>query len=254
MTPDWDPRQYLRFADERLRPAIDLIARIDHPNPRRLVDLGCGTGTAMPVLLARFPNAELVGVDNSPAMLAKVSSAGFTVQLADISTWSPPEPVDVIFSNAALHWLPDHAALFPRLLTNLLPGGILAIQMPAMHNEPVRTLQSAVAASGPWSKQLSGVTSAPPILEPSAYYDLLSDRVSAIEIWVTQYLHVLRGKDPVVEWAMGTSLRPYVDKLAPAERTDFIAAYSKALRPHYPLRSDGTVLLAFRRLFLLARK
>ena len=251
---DWDPLQYLRFADERLRPAVDLAVRIDHACPKRVVDLGCGTGSALPVLAARFPNAELVGVDSSPAMLEKARAAGFSAQLGDIAAWSPPEPVDVIFSNAALQWLPGHSALFPRLLTCLAAGGILAVQMPAMHNEPVRALQPVVASSGPWSQQLSGVASAPPILEPAAYYDLLSDRVSAIEIWVTQYLHVLRGKDPVVQWAMGTSLRPYLDALQPRDRPEFIAAYSKALRPHYPLRADGTVLLAFRRLFILARK
>lgn len=251
---DWNPQQYLRFADERLRPAVDLAARMDHACPRRVIDLGCGTGSALPVLAARFPEAELVGVDSSPAMLEKASSEGFTTQLADIGTWSPPEPVDVIFSNAALQWLPDHASLFPRLLSCLAPEGILAVQMPAMHNEPVRALQSIVASSGPWSQQLSGVTSAPPILEPAAYYDLLSGRVSAIEIWTTQYLHVLRGKDPVVQWAMGTSLRPYLDALRPSDQPEFIAAYSRALAPHYPPRADGTVLLAFRRLFILATK
>jgi trans-aconitate 2-methyltransferase len=251
---DWDPRQYLRFADERLRPAIDLAVRIDHECPKRVVDLGCGTGNALPVLAARFPNAEVVGVDSSPAMLEKARTAGFSAQLADIAAWSPPEPVDVIFSNAALQWLPGHSALFPRLLTCLAAGGILAVQMPAMHNEPVRALQPVVAASGPWSQQLSGVASAPPVLEPAAYYDLLSERVSAIEIWVTQYWHVLRGKDAVAQWAMGTSLRPYLDALQPSDRPEFIAAYSKALRPHYPPRADGTVLLPFRRLFILARK
>jgi len=187
-------------------------------------------------------------------MLEKARTAGFTTQLADIETWSPVEPVDIIFSNAALQWLPDHTVLFPRLLTCLAPEGILAIQMPAMHNEPVRALQSIVASSGPWSLQLSGVISAPPILEPAAYYDLLSERASAIEIWITQYLHVLHGKDPVVQWAAGTSLRPYLDALQPNDQPGFIAAYSKALRPHYPPRADGTVLLAFRRLFILAKK
>jgi trans-aconitate 2-methyltransferase len=253
-TPDWDPRQYLRFADERLRPAIDLAARIDHPCPKCVIDLGCGTGSALPILSARFPNAKVVGVDSSPAMLKKASSAGFTTVIANIAAWSPPEPVDVIFSNAALQWLPDHAALFPRLIDCLASGGILAVQMPAMHHEPVRALQSAVASSGPWSKRLEGIASAPPILEPTAYYDLLSERVSAVEIWITQYLHILRGADPVVQWAMGTSLRPYLDALRPGDRQRFIAAYSKALRPHYPERADGTVLFPFRRLFLLAVK
>jgi len=219
-----------------------------------VIDLGCGTGNALPVLVDRFHNAEVVGVDSSPAMLDKARTAGYTTQLADIATWSAPKPVDVIFSNAALQWLPDHASLFPRLLTCLASGGVLAVQMPAMHDEPVRALQSRIASSGPWSRQLSGVTSAPPILEPAAYYDLLSERVSAIDIWITQYLHVLRGKDPVVQWAMGTSLRPYLDALRPSDQPHFLSAYSKALRPHYPPRADGTVLLAFRRLFILVRK
>jgi trans-aconitate 2-methyltransferase len=187
-------------------------------------------------------------------MIERAESTGIATCLADIATWSPPEPVDIIFSNAALQWLPDHAALFPRLLTCLAPGGILAVQMPAMHNEPVRTLQRDIASSGPWLKKLSGVTSAPPILEPAAYYDLLSDRVSAIEIWTTRYWHVLRGKDPIVEWAMGTSLRPYLDALSQNDQHEFLAAYSRALRLYYPLRADGTVLLPFRRLFILAGK
>jgi trans-aconitate 2-methyltransferase len=253
-TLDWNPQQYLRFSEERLRPAVDLAARIDHACPKRVVDLGCGTGNALPVLAARFPEAELIGVDSSPAMLKKANSTGFKTQLADIATWSPPEPVNVIFSNAALQWLPDHKALFPRLLTCLAPEGVLAVQMPAMHHEPVRALQSIVASSGPWSQQLSRVTSAPPILEPTAYYDLLSEHVSTIEIWMTQYLHVLRGKDPVLQWTTGTSLRPYLDALRPSDRAGFMAAYSKALRPHYPPRADGTVLLPFRRLFIIAKK
>jgi trans-aconitate 2-methyltransferase len=252
--PDWDPEQYLRFADERLRPAIDLAARIVHPHPKRVVDLGCGTGSALALLSARFPGVELVGVDSSPVMLDKARSAGAKTVLADIAKWSPPKPVDVIFSNAALHWIADHAALFPKLLACLTPGGILAVQMPAMYNEPVRTLQAAAAASGPWSAQLAGVASAPPILEPEAYYDLLSARAASIEIWITRYLHVLRGEDPVVQWAMGTSLRPYLDALSPSDRPGFLAAYSALLQPHYPRRADGSVLLPFRRLFLLLKK
>jgi trans-aconitate 2-methyltransferase len=143
--------------------------------------------------------------------------------------------------------------LFPKLLDMLAPGGILAVQMPAMHDAPVRALQPVIASSGPWSGRLKGVASAPPILEPAAYYDLLVERVSGLEIWVTEYLHVLRGEDPVVQWAAGTSLRPYLDALPPEEQAGFIAAYAKALRPHYPQRADGTALLAFRRLFIVAK-
>ncbi len=253
--PGWDPAQYLRFADERLRPALDLIARIPHPSPRRVVDLGCGAGNALPVLAARFPGAEILGVDGSPAMLAKAAagSGGFRTELADIARWSPTAPVDVIFSNAALHWLTGHESLFPRLLRCLAPGGVLAVQMPAMHEAPFRTLQSQVAAEGSWAARLVGIASSPPILGTEAYYDLLAPRVAALELWLTEYLHVLRGPDPVVQWAMGTSLRPFLDALEEPERGGFLAAYAAALRPLYPPRADGAVLLPFRRLFILAR-
>jgi len=254
MKPDWDPEQYLRFTDERLRPAVDLAARIAHPGPRQVVDLGCGTGNGMPILAARFPGAEVAGVDGSAAMLAKARARGFTTEQADIAAWAPATPVDVIFSNAALHWLPGHPALFPKLLGLLAPGGVLAVQMPAMHRQPVRALQDQVARSGPWAAKLAGVTSAPPILEPPEYYDLLAGIAAGLDIWVTEYLHVLRGEDPVVQWAKGTSLRPYLAALDPAEQQRFLAAYTHALRPHYPPQPDGAVLLPFRRLFIVARK
>lgn len=253
--PGWDPNQYLRFGDERLRPALDLIGHIPHPAPRRVVDLGCGAGNALPALAARFPGAEIRGVDGSAAMLAKAATTGFAVEQADIAAWSPAEPVDVLFSNAALHWLPDHRALFPRLLSCVAPGGVLAVQMPAMHALPLRAVQDQVAAEGPWSGRLAGVRSALPILDAGDYYDLLAPRVASLDLWFTEYVHVLRGPDPVVQWAMGSSLRPYLDALAdaPALREGFLAAYAAAMREAYPPRADGVVLLPFRRLFILAR-
>lgn len=248
----WDPAQYLRFADERLRPALDLVGRIAHPGPRRVVDLGCGTGAALPVLAARFPGAALTGVDASDAMLAKARAQGFATERADIATWAPAEPPDVIFSNAALQWLGGHATLLPRLLGLLAPGGVLAVQVPAMHAAPLRAAQVAIAAEGPWAARLSGIASAPPVLEPGDYHDLLAPLAGSLDIWVTEYVHVLRGEDPVVQWAMGTSLRPYLDALDGPDREGFLAAYGAAMRAAYPPRADGAVLLPFRRLFLLA--
>lgn len=249
----WDAAQYLRFEDERLRPALDLMGRIAHPSPRRVVDLGCGAGNAMPALAARFPGATVTGVDGSAAMLAKAAGSGFATEQADIATWSPAAPVDVLFSNAALHWLGGHEALFPRLLGHLAPGGVLAVQMPAMHAAPLRAEQDRVAREGPWAAALAGVTSAPPILDPGGYYDLLRPRVAALDLWVTEYVHVLRGEDPVVQWAMGSSLRPFLDVLKGELREGFLTAYRAAMRAAYPPRADGAVLLPFRRLFLLAR-
>ena len=247
----WDAAQYLRFEDERLRPAIDLIGRIAHPAPKRVVDLGCGAGNALPALAARFPDAMVAGVDGSAAMLAK--AVGFATEQADIATWVPAEPVDVLFSNAALQWLGGHDTLFPRLLSALAPGGVLAVQMPSMHAAPLRAEQDRIARDGPWAATLSRVASAPPILTPGAYYDLLRPRVASLDLWVTEYVHVLRGEDPVVQWAMGTSLRPYLDVLDGAERDGFLDAYRTSIRAAYPPQKDGVVLLPFRRLFILAR-
>jgi trans-aconitate 2-methyltransferase len=258
--PSWDPSVYLAFGDERQRPALDLVARIPHPAPKLVVDLGCGTGSALRALAARFPGAELLGVDGSPEMLQKVPG-GIATQCADIAAWAPAAArPDVIFSNAALQWLPDHAALFPHLLGLLAPGGWLAVQMPAMHAAPLRALQPVVAATGPWAARLAGVASAPDILEPGGYYELLAPRAAALELWVTEYVHVLRrqpgdGRHPAVQWAMGTSLRPYMDRLAddPALCEAFLAAYEDALVPYYPPQSDGAVLLPFRRQFILTK-
>lgn len=253
--PVWDPEQYLRFGDERLRPALDLLARVSHPGPARVVDLGCGAGSAMPALRARFPGAELRGVDGSAEMLAKARAAGFDTEQADIAAWAPAEPVDVLFSNAALHWLPGHATLFPRLLGCLAPGGVLAVQMPHMHAAPVRAAQDRLATDGPWAGRLLGVRSAPPVPEPAWYYGLLAPRTAAFDIWAAEYLHVLRGEDPVARWAMGSSLRPYMDALEGESelREGFLAAYAAEMRRAYPPQADGAVLLPFRRLFILAR-
>jgi len=151
----WDAAQYLRFADERLRPALDLIGRITHPGAARVVDLGCGAGTALPALAARFPGATVTGVDGSAAMLAKAMATGFATEQADIATWSPAAPVDVLFSNAALQWLSGHGTLFPRLLARLAPGGVLAVQMPSMHAAPLRAEQDRIAGEGPWAAALA---------------------------------------------------------------------------------------------------
>jgi len=252
----WDPAQYLRYGDERLRPALDLLARIDAPAPTRVVDLGCGPGNVTAILKQRWPAAEVVGVDGSAPMLAKAREAAPDCRFveADFSTWAPDAPPDVIYSNAALHWRGEHDVLLPRLFGLLAPGGVLAVQMPAMHAAPIRALQHSVAAEGPWAKLLENVGAAPPILEPGAYWDLLRPRAASLDIWETIYLHALAGENAAVQWASGTSLRPFLDPLPPDLRAQYLAAYTAAVAPHYPRRPDGTTLLPFRRLFLIARR
>jgi len=250
----WDPTQYLRFSDERLRPALDLLAQIPAEIPRRVADLGCGPGNVTALLKRRWPHAEVTGIDGSAAMLVKAAAAAPDCRFveANLATWSPAAPLDIIYSNAALHWVGNHAVLFPHLLSLLAPGGILAVQMPAMHAEPLRTLQHETAANGPWAGLLAGVDSARAILEPGAYWDLLSPRAATLNMWQTTYFHALQGEDAVVQWAMGSSLRPFVDRLPPELRDGFVSAYAEAVRPAYPRRADGTTLLPFRRLFMIA--
>jgi trans-aconitate 2-methyltransferase len=250
----WDPAQYLRFSNERLRPALDLLAQVPHSNPRLVVDLGCGAGNVTAVLRQRFQVAAILGVDGSAAMLekARAACADCRFEEADIAFWQPERPPDVVYSNAALHWVGDHHRLFPRLISLLAPGGLLAVQMPAMHDAPLRRLQNEVAASGPWAEHLRGAGFARDILPAGDYYDLLRPLTSSVDLWETTYLHVLQGEDAVVQWAAGSSLRPFLGRLSPALQTEFRQAYAAALRPHYPRRPDGATLLPFRRQFIIA--
>lgn len=253
----WDPSQYLRFADQRLRPALDLLAQVPLERPARVVDLGCGPGNTTTILKQRFPQADVLGVDGSEAMLAKARSAAPDSRFlqADFFTWVPDGlPPELLYSNAALHWVGDHQALFPRLMSLLPTGGVLAVQMPAMHDAPLRRLQIEVSKTGPWAPLLRDAGFARDILTPGDYYDLLRPLAGNLDIWETTYLHVLSGDDAVVQWAEGSSLRPFLDKLPPEMREGFRKAYAEALRPHYPRRADGATLLPFRRLFVLARR
>jgi trans-aconitate 2-methyltransferase len=253
---EWDPAQYLRFSDERLRPALDLLARVPMQAAAHVVDLGCGAGNVTALLKARFPAADVTGVDSSAAMLAKARDAApdCRFELGGFETWQPAVPVDLLFSNAALHWTGGHATLFPSLLSHVAPGGWLAVQMPAMHKEALRRLQPEIAAAGPWAAALHGLASAPDILAPGEYWDILKPHAARLEIWETIYLHALTGPDAVGEWAAGSSLRPFLDPLNGEMRAGFRRAYAAAMAVHYPPRADGTTLLPFRRLFLLAQR
>jgi trans-aconitate 2-methyltransferase len=252
----WDPAQYLRFASERLRPALDLLARVPLHAPVRVIDLGCGAGNVTAILRQRFPDADVVGVDSSEAMLgkARADTPGCRFEQADVFQWRPQEAPDLIYSNAALHWVGEHSALFSRLLAFLAPGGVLAIQMPAMHDTPLRRLPYEIAASGPWAERLSGIGSAPAILSPVEYWDMLRPHVAALEMWQTTYMHALVGENAVLEWASGSSLRPFLDRLPDEQKAAFGQAYAEAARAHYPRRADGTTLLPFHRLFMVSRK
>lgn len=251
----WDPARYLGFAEERTRPAADLLLRAGVAAPRRVIDLGCGPGNSTALLRARWPSAEVEGLDASPEMLARARASGVSARwtLGDLAAWEAREAYDVVFSNAALQWVPDHARLLPRLLGAVRPGGALAFQVPRNWEAPSHRLMREVAASGPWAERLRGVREVA-VLAPEAYHDILAPHAAALDLWETEYLHALRGEDPVLAWVSGTGLRPFLDRLEGDEREAFRAAYAERLREAYPPRPDGTTLFPFRRLFAVARR
>lgn len=250
----WDPAQYLRFVDHRLRPAVDLLSRIDVANPAEVYDLGAGAGNVTRLLKERWPNARITGVDESPEMLAKAASGAPEIvwQLADLGTWRPLRPPDVIYSNAALHWLGDHDRLFPALFSTLAPGGVLAVQMPRNFLARSHTAVAEAVRSGPWRMKLEPLLRPAPVADPAFYFDLLTPRAAGLDIWETEYIQVLEGEDPVKEWTKGTWLRPLLDALGEPERSRFEACYAELVARAYPRRPDGRTLFPFRRLFIVA--
>ncbi|MCP5116019.1 MAG: trans-aconitate 2-methyltransferase [bacterium] len=249
----WDPSRYLRFGSERTQPCIDLVHRIA-TKPRRIVDLGCGPGNSTAVIRERWPAAEIIGVDRSPQMLeqARQTQLNVTWVEADISAWRPSEPVDLIFSNAALQWVPTHRALLPALLSQLRPGGILAIQIPYHLPSPAHRAIEELCSSEQWRQWLTPAPEPFEILEPAAYYQILAPHTSSLDLWQTTYLHILERPRAIVDWMRATGLRPYLGKL-PGDRHDaFLAAYERKVEEAFPAQPDGRVIFPFPRLFLLA--
>lgn len=254
--PGWNPQQYLRFADQRRRPALDLLARIGLGSPARVYDLGCGAGNVTRILAERWPQARVTGVDSSAAMLdrARAEAPGIDWRLADLAGWRADAPADLIYSNAALHWLDDHERLFPKLLGMLAPGGVLAVQMPRNHGAPSHTGMVDAAAGGPWRAKLEPHLRRRPVAEPAFYYDVLAKAGARADIWEVEYLQLLEGEDAVVEWTKGTALKPLLDALDEPMRGQFLADYRARMRQAYPRRADGVTLFPFRRLFIVAER
>ena len=252
----WNPAQYLRFGNERLQPAIDLIGRIPLESPGVIYDLGCGTGSGTVLLKERWPLADVTGVDASNTMLERTQTLESPVswQQADLNTWEPGTPPDLLFSNAALHWLDHHEVLFPKLVSMLAPGGILAVQLPANFSAPSHTSIAETVQSGVWRDRLEPHLRENPVLDGGAYYDLLSPLSTKLDMWETTYYHVLTGPDPVLEWTKGSILTPLLPLLDEAERESFLQGYGSKVAQAYPQRDDGKTVLPFRRLFMIASK
>jgi trans-aconitate 2-methyltransferase len=251
----WNPEQYLKFGGERLRPAQDLLTRVTLEAPRDIVDLGCGTGSVTALIRSRWPEARVAGVDSSQPMLERARAALPDVvwQQHDLAQWSPAAPVDLLVSNAALHWLDDHTTLFPRLLSCLRPGGMLAVQMPAQHAAPSHRIGYQLAQSTRWRDRLQGLVRRP-ILEAHEYYALLRPHAATLDLWFTEYVQALSGANPVAEFTKGSFVGAWLSALSAAEAREFEAEYRRQIAAAYPPCADGVTLFPFRRFFLLVQR
>ncbi|MCO7642405.1 trans-aconitate 2-methyltransferase [Pseudomonas sp. S 311-6] len=247
----WSAKQYGQFEAARTRPVRDLLAALPDRQVSQAIDLGCGPGNSTEVLRQRYPDATITGLDSSADMLdaARQRLPALHFALADISAWHATAAYDVILANASLQWLPDHETLFPRLLQALTPQGCLAVQMPDNLQEPAHRLARDIAAQ---HFGLNPATAHPPRHEGAWYYELLASRTTALDIWRTTYLHPMPNHRAVVEWFKGSALLPYLRALQPDAQTQFLQHYEKAIGQAYPALADGSVLLPFPRLFIVA--
>lgn len=252
----WDPSQYGLFRDARRRPFFELLARVEEARPARVADLGCGTGDLTRVLAERWPGASVIGVDSSEAMVAAAAQHALPgrlrFELADLARWAPAEPLDVLLSNAALHWLPDHPALLKRLAGMLAPGGVLAFQVPANFDAPSHRHIDELRERPRFAAKLAGVLKGH-AETLAAYEGHLAGLGLAVDAWETSYLHVLPGEDAVLQWLLGTTLRPVLAALGAEEGEAFLAQLRPLLRQDYPEAARGTPFL-FKRRFVVATR
>lgn len=248
----WDPDHYLRFADHRTRPGLELLTRLPDVEARRIVDLGAGTGHLTARLAERWPAATVTGVEASAEMIGRAAAEHPTLswEAADIAAWEPAEPVDVIFSNAALHWLDDHDQLFARLRSHLAPGGVLAVQMPDNWKEPTHRVPADILDDGSWSEEARESLLRDRLAAPGDYRAWLQP--ATVDLWRTTYYQVLQGEDPVWNWVTGSVLGPVLAALDGDDLDRFTARCRRRYQEAYPANSDGETILAFSRLFIIA--
>jgi trans-aconitate 2-methyltransferase len=254
-TDTWDPRQYERFSDERSAPFFDLLGLVEPCRGGRVVDLGCGTGELTRALHERSGASATLGIDSSEAMLARSkphAGDGLDFELKDIAEWVPGEPVDLVFSNAALHWVDDHPALFERLTAAVRPRGQLAVQMPANHDHASHLVAERVAGEEPFRQALGGYIRRSPVLAPE-HYAVLLDRLGYLSqhVRLQVYLHLLSEPEAVVDWVKGTLLTDYKRRLPGALYEDFVARYRELLLAE--LGEHRPVRFTFKRLLLRGR-
>ena len=248
---DWNPSLYLQYATERSRPAAELLSRVALENVRSVVDLGCGPGNSTALLHQRWPTAKTTGVDSSPAMLNEARNALPDCHFieADISQFKPEHPVDLLYANASLQWVPDHYDLFPHLVSQLGHNGVLAVQMPDNWLEPTHVLMREVAYEQDYPDRGRA-----PLPGVHAYYDILTEAGCDVDIWRTTYFHKMSSHQAIIDWVSATGLRPWLQELNESEQKRFLKRYHEMLEEQYPLQENGQILLAFPRLFIIAQR
>ena len=252
---EWDPRQYLSFGDHRLRPFVELLQRFQARDPRSVVDLGCGPGNATVLLNTRWPEANVLGVDDSPEMIAQARAlevpGHLKFELGDLRQFRPAEKVDVLISNATFQWVPGHREMFPHFVEMLTPGGAFGFQVPGMHESPSHVFQYELARTVPYADKLASQIRLNSIDSTESYIETLSALGCDVDAWETTYFQVLQGEDAVLEWTKGSSLRPFTNVLEPEEAADFVERYRALLATAYPATAEGTIY-PFRRVFVVA--
>ncbi|HTF35558.1 MAG TPA: methyltransferase domain-containing protein [Myxococcota bacterium] len=255
-SPRWDPAQYAQFRRERARPFHDLLARVPNRDIRAVADLGCGSGELTRELQERWPQAEVWGVDQSAEMLASATALPGPGHLSfvrsDLREWRPGRPLDLIVSNAALHWVPDHAPLLEHLAGLLAPGGVLAVQIPNNWEEASHRILAELSAEEPWASRLGSVHGPQPIASAAWYLEQLVRLGLEAEAWETTYYHPLPAASAIVDWMKGTALRPVLAALSQADAREFEAALEGRIAQAYAPGPHG-VIFPFRRLFFVAR-
>jgi trans-aconitate 2-methyltransferase len=255
---DWNPELYLKFGNERTQPSIDLVNRIQlDKQPENIIDIGCGPGNSGQVLISRWPNAKLLGIDSSEAMIAQAKKDYPRQEwiVSDALKFISPIKFDVVFSNATIQWIPDHEKLLNGFCSLLSDNGVLAFQAPMFNHMPIRQAIAKVARESRWKSKLENCASVFTFHEAGFYYDLLSPRLSSLELWETYYLHVLESHEAIIDWIQSTGMKPYLDSLSGEnEKSDFRTEALNEVKKDYPAQKNGKVIFPFRRLFVIGYK
>jgi trans-aconitate 2-methyltransferase len=257
-TIDWNPEQYLKFGDERTQPTIDLVGRINLGfDPHSIIDIGCGPGNSGRVLTMRWPKAQFLGIDRSPKMIEKANKdyPQHEWRIADASAFSSKTKYDIVFSNAAIQWMPDHEKLLVKLIELISDKGVLAIQTPAFRDMPVGKIIAEVACTPRWRIKTAHCSNVFTFHDYGFYYDVLSTRLQSIEMWETSYLHVLDAYESIIEWISSAGLKPYLDCLGDGEdKEDFANEIMMEIHKQYTIQKNGKVIFPFKRLFFIGHK